>query len=75
MGCFMIPDYLLHEIESIIAHFWWGDGSANKIHWVNWYALCESKRDGGWALGTFVLLILQCWGNKFRELYIIRKPS
>lgn len=47
MGCFRLPDYLLHELESIIAQFWWGEGRERKIHWVNWDILCESKRDGG----------------------------
>lgn len=32
MGCFKLSEYLLHEIESIISHFWWGDGKSNKIH-------------------------------------------
>lgn len=47
MGCFKLPDYLLREIESLIARFWWGNSSDRKIHWVNWNSLCNSKRDGG----------------------------
>lgn len=24
IGCFKIPYYLLHEVESMVAEFWWG---------------------------------------------------
>lgn len=47
MVCFKLPEYLLHELETIISRFWWGDGNKNKIHWVRWDLLCDSKRDGG----------------------------
>ncbi|KAL6558000.1 hypothetical protein OROMI_018350 [Orobanche minor] len=43
MGCFKLPEYLLNEIESIIAKFWWGNGNDKKIHWVKWYRLCASS--------------------------------
>lgn len=46
MGCFKLPEYLLHELEVIISKFWWGAGNRDRIHWVNWDFLCESKRDG-----------------------------
>lgn len=32
MGCFKLPDYLLREVESMIARFWWGNGKGRKIH-------------------------------------------
>lgn len=47
MGCCKLPDYLLHEIESLIARFLWGMGKIKKIHWMSWESLCDSKRDGG----------------------------
>ncbi|KAL3820475.1 hypothetical protein ACJIZ3_006380 [Penstemon smallii] len=47
MSCFKLPVYLIKEIESLIARFWWDEGNTKKIHWVKWNALCSSKRDGG----------------------------
>lgn len=61
MGCFKLPEYLLPELESIIARFWWGEGQGKKIHWVNWDTLCESKREGGMSfrdLSSFIIAFL-----------------
>ncbi|KAK6117950.1 hypothetical protein DH2020_048313 [Rehmannia glutinosa] len=46
MSCFLLPKTLLKEIESLIAAFWWGSKGQDKIHWVSWGRLCDSKRDG-----------------------------
>lgn len=47
MSCFKLTEYLLNEIEFIIARFWWGDGQKVKIHWIMWDLMCGSKRGGG----------------------------
>ncbi|KAL0295205.1 UNVERIFIED_CONTAM: LINE-1 retrotransposable element O protein [Sesamum radiatum] len=55
MGCFRLPLSLLKEIQSMIARFWWNNGGQNKIHWVSWKRLCNSK------------LIV---GMRFRQLHL-----
>ncbi|XP_021726831.1 uncharacterized protein LOC110693957 [Chenopodium quinoa] len=47
MGIFKIPDGLLEEIHSILARFWWGNGTQNKMHWKQWEELCLPKAKGG----------------------------
>lgn len=37
MTCFLLPNTLIKELESIIARFWWGNNAENaKIHWIAW---------------------------------------
>ncbi|KAL0331145.1 UNVERIFIED_CONTAM: hypothetical protein Sangu_1660000 [Sesamum angustifolium] len=43
MSCSRLLLSLLREIQSMVANFWWNNGSQNKIHWVSWKRLCESK--------------------------------
>uniref|UniRef100_A0A803QJG1 Reverse transcriptase zinc-binding domain-containing protein n=1 Tax=Cannabis sativa TaxID=3483 RepID=A0A803QJG1_CANSA len=48
MSCFRITKGILHDIESLIARFWWGSTSNNhKIHWGKWSKLCKLKENGG----------------------------
>ena len=48
MGVFLIPAKLCHELNAMCANFWWGQiGDKRKIHWKNWGALCQPKREGG----------------------------
>lgn len=44
MGCFELPNQLCHDIQQLMAKFWWGSrGGERKIHWVAWEKLCASK--------------------------------
>ncbi|KAL0288822.1 UNVERIFIED_CONTAM: hypothetical protein Scaly_2719600 [Sesamum calycinum] len=43
MGCFRLPISLIKEIQSMIANFWWHNGEARNIHWINWEKLCTPK--------------------------------
>ncbi|XP_060964152.1 uncharacterized protein LOC115722573 [Cannabis sativa] len=48
MSCFRITKGILHEIEGLIAQFWWGSTkNKHKRHWGNWKKLCNLKEHGG----------------------------
>uniref|UniRef100_A0A803PF28 Reverse transcriptase domain-containing protein n=1 Tax=Cannabis sativa TaxID=3483 RepID=A0A803PF28_CANSA len=48
MSCFRITKGILHDIESLIARFWWGSTkNKHKLHWGNWHKLCRLKEQGG----------------------------
>ncbi|XP_042962749.1 uncharacterized protein LOC122297028 [Carya illinoinensis] len=48
MSCFLLPKTLCHEMEMMMARFWWGNqAQERKIHWVGWQKLSASKFRGG----------------------------
>lgn len=68
MNVFKLQASLCKEIESLMAHFWWGgDDTKNKIHWKSWDILCLPKALGGLGFKHLVkifkqmLLAKQCW--------------
>ncbi|KAL0406460.1 UNVERIFIED_CONTAM: putative mitochondrial protein [Sesamum latifolium] len=66
MSCFKLPDSLLKEIQSLMARFWWSSNGSNKIHWISWQKLCDSKLFGGIGfrrlhLFNLAMLCKQLW--------------
>ncbi|KAL0440469.1 UNVERIFIED_CONTAM: hypothetical protein Slati_2529900 [Sesamum latifolium] len=47
MSCFRLPDYLLHEIEMMIAEFWWHNKGECRTHWIGWSRLCQPRDESG----------------------------
>ncbi|XP_040363945.1 uncharacterized mitochondrial protein AtMg00310-like [Rosa chinensis] len=46
MMCFLFPKTLCHQIDSLIARFWWGNNGDSGIHWMSWSSLGLSKAKG-----------------------------
>lgn len=47
MGCFELPHQPCHDLNQLMARFWWGaNGDNRKIHWIAWNNLCCPKADG-----------------------------
>uniref|UniRef100_A0A803P3V6 Reverse transcriptase n=1 Tax=Cannabis sativa TaxID=3483 RepID=A0A803P3V6_CANSA len=48
MSCFRLSKGIIHEIQTLIAQFWWGSTKAkHQIHWGDWEKLCKDKWTGG----------------------------
>ena len=48
MNCFLLPQSLCEEIESMIRNFWWGQRQQEtKLYWVSWKTMCKQKAYGG----------------------------
>ncbi|OMO69412.1 hypothetical protein CCACVL1_19518 [Corchorus capsularis] len=58
-GLFDCSESFIHELNMVIANFWWGStDSKRQIHWKSWESLCISKSDNtlnwnGSSLGIF----------------------
>ncbi|OMO64558.1 hypothetical protein CCACVL1_21676 [Corchorus capsularis] len=54
MSCFLFPKSFVHELNMMLAKFWWRHGKDNHgLHWANWESLCTSKLDGGLGFRDF----------------------
>lgn len=79
MSCFKLPASLCIELASLIAKFWWGQKKEeNKIRWVSWRKMCESKANGGMGfkdLKTFnmALLAKQGWRIHKEEYSLLHR--
>ncbi|KAH1105897.1 hypothetical protein J1N35_009665 [Gossypium stocksii] len=48
MSCFLLPNLLCGNIESVFAKFWWQKGFGKRgTHWCQWSYLCRPKDEGG----------------------------
>jgi hypothetical protein len=67
MSCFKIPEGCCHEIEAMIARFWWGaKEGTKKLHWLSLERMSYPKMKEGMGFQSFsdfnkALLGKQCW--------------
>ncbi|KAL0462607.1 UNVERIFIED_CONTAM: hypothetical protein Slati_0148300 [Sesamum latifolium] len=52
MGCFLLPEELLSNLESMLENFFWQRSKKQSIHWLNWKKLCMNNKLAGWVFGT-----------------------
>ena len=48
MGCFLLPQSLCKDLESMMRNFWSGQKQQEtKMSWVSWKTMCKQKANGG----------------------------
>nr|GFB16581.1 RNA-directed DNA polymerase, eukaryota, reverse transcriptase zinc-binding domain protein [Tanacetum cinerariifolium] len=69
MSIFKCPEYVLKELESIRASFFWGGNrDKRKMAWIKWEYILASFHKGGLETGSlkaFNLALLQKWRWRF----------
>ena len=74
MSCFLLPESLCNDLNSLARNFWWGQKeNKRKVAWVSWEKLCTRKSKGGMGfkdLRAFNLALLAKQGWR-----ILRKPN
>jgi hypothetical protein len=54
LSCYKLPEGCCHDIDSMLAKFWWGSkDEERKIHWMSWARLSKSKSKGGMGFRGF----------------------
>jgi hypothetical protein len=67
LSCYKLPEGCCHDIDSMLAKFWWGSSEeSRKIHWMSWARLSKAKHKGGMGFRGFsdfnkALLGKHCW--------------
>lgn len=48
MGCFLLPKTLWHDLNQLLAKFWWQNHHRRQgIHWLQWSEMCQRKSREG----------------------------
>ncbi|XP_057450409.1 uncharacterized protein LOC130741856 [Lotus japonicus] len=70
MSCFILPDGICAEIDSMISRFLWsGDVTRRGLHWTGWKNLCKNKSDGGLSFRDFKSFNLSLVAKNWWRVY------
>jgi hypothetical protein len=47
MSCFDLTKPFFDELSSMIGCHWWSQQDRDKVHWLSWDKLLQTKEDGG----------------------------
>lgn len=48
MSCFLLPELLCNDLNSLARNFWWGlKENEREVAWVSWEKLYTRKSEGG----------------------------
>ncbi|KAL0403749.1 UNVERIFIED_CONTAM: hypothetical protein Sradi_2015700 [Sesamum radiatum] len=75
MGCFLLPDRLLYDFESMSANFFWQQGEKQSTHWLSWKKLCRNKQGRGLGFRSWKTFNVVCLQNRRGGLSRPLSPS